>query len=235
MAIFPLIETDGIVQTNDRLRIKGSSTFISKDEAAITLVEIEPEAGNGYIDVTGSSSDDWYLDWAYSGTSRTVTVGLRVTTDGAPVVSTVDVDVVTAADDKLFSDDKGLLRLESDIMDFLPKDRSSFIFMHRKARDLILDWFNEMGYRNLDGTKITADEVLDVDEVRRWAEYQTLSLIFQDASNIVDDKHDVKSKHYDSRAVDAKRRAVVHLDLNKDGDVDINEGVNISSVDLVRR
>ena len=40
MAIFGVIESDPVVQTNDKVRLKAMRSFISKDEAEITLVEI---------------------------------------------------------------------------------------------------------------------------------------------------------------------------------------------------
>jgi hypothetical protein len=78
MAIFGVLESDPIVQVSDKIRLKADRSFVSKDEAAITLVEIEPVAGNGFIDVTGSSSSDWYLDWSYS-TDGTAVTSLRIT------------------------------------------------------------------------------------------------------------------------------------------------------------
>lgn len=234
MAIFPMIDKDAKAQVSDKIRISGVSSFVSKDEAAVTLVEIEPESGDGFIDVTGTSATDWYLDWAYAGATRTATISLRVTTDGAPVTSTSTISILTSADDKLFTADSDLLRIESDIHDMLPAGRSSFKFMHRKVRDLVLDWFNEMGFRNTDGTKISEDEVLDVDEVKKWSEYWVLGLIFEDASNTVDDKFGLKSKIYESKALEARKRAVIHLDLNKDAVVDNTEYVNVSSLSLRR-
>ena len=60
MAIFPHIELEDIVQVNDRTRLSAIKSFVSKDEAAVTLVEIEPESGSGFIDVTGAKQADWF-------------------------------------------------------------------------------------------------------------------------------------------------------------------------------
>ena len=234
MAIFGILESDPVVQVNDKIRLKAVRSFVSKDEASITLVEIEPEAGNGFIDVTGNDSDDWYLDWSYA-TDGTAVSTLRITTDGAPVTTTLNVTVVTAADDKLFSTDADLLKYETEIMDLLPDGYSSFNFMHRKAQQLILDWFNEEGYRAVGNAKITADEILDADEVRKWSEAWTLSLIYNDNSNSIDDKFKEKSNDYKSLAVDARRRSVIELDLNKDGEITDGEFIRPQSLDIIRR
>jgi len=233
MAIFGVLESDPIVQVNDKVRLKAMRSFASKDEAAVTLVEIEPIAGNGFIDVTGTSSDEWYLDWSYA-TDGIVVVSLRITTDGAPVTTTLSVSVITAADDMLFSDDADLLRYETDIMSLLPDGYSSFNYEHRKAQTVILDWINEEGYRANGNDKITKEEVLDHDEVRKWSEATVLSFIYNDNSNSIDDKFAEKSKYYDSVSVDAKRRSVLELDLNKDGTITDGEFIRPQSLGLFR-
>jgi len=233
MAIFGVLESDPIVQVNDKVRLKAMRSFVSKDEAAVTLVEIEPIAGNGFIDVTGTSSDEWYLDWSYA-TDGIVVVSLRITTDGAPVTTTLSVSVITAADDMLFSDDADLLRYETDIMSLLPDGYSSFNYEHRKAQTVILDWINEEGYRANGNDKITKEEVLDHDEVRKWSEATVLSFIYNDNSNSIDDKFAEKSKYYDSVSVDAKRRSVLELDLNKDGTITDGEFIRPQSLGLFR-
>ena len=235
MAIFGVLESDPIVQIDDKVRLKAVRSFVSKDEAVITLVEIEPEASSGFIDVTGASSVDWYLDWAYAGISRTVTVTLRITTDGGPVTSTLSVSVVTAADDRLFSTDADLLTYETEIMDLLPDGYSSFNFQHRKAQKLILDWFSEEGYHATDGTRLTAAEFLDNDEVRKWSEAWTLALIYNDNWNSVDDKFKQTSDDYKSLALDARKQADIKIDFNKDGEITPGEFIRPQSLDMFRR
>ena len=87
MAIFGVLDFDPVVQVNDKIRLKAIRSFVSKDEAAITLVEIEPVAGNGFIDVTDADPNELFLDWSYA-TDGTAVVSLRITTDGAPVTVT---------------------------------------------------------------------------------------------------------------------------------------------------
>lgn len=234
MAIFGIIESEPTVQVNDKTRIKAGQSFVSKDEAAVTLVEIEPEAGGGFVDVTGSSSDDWFLDWSYA-TDGTKAVSLRITTDGAPVTVTKDIEVVTEANDNLFSSDSALTRYENEVLDLLPDGYSSFNYMHRKVKELILDWFNEEGYRTWGGDKITDAEIVDKEEVRKWAENWVLSLIYHDNSNSVEDKFMDKHRFYDTRARDARTRSVFELDLNKDGEITDGEKVRVQSLRLNRQ
>lgn len=223
MAIFGVLDFDPVVQVDDKIRLKAVQSFVSKDEAAVTLVRIDPETTvEGFIDVTGTSSDDWFLDWSYSGTSRSLTVTLEITTDGAPVTFTKDIQVNTVADDNLFSDDDGIFTHETELKDLVPDGKSSFTYVHRKAKQLILDWFNEKGYRDSNGQKLTDAAFQDKEEVRRMSEMWTLALIYKDLSNSVDDKFDQKSALYKSRMMDATKRLMFKLDL--DGDATINDG-----------
>lgn len=238
MAIFPKMSTDRIVQVEDSLRLDATSTFISKDEAAITLVEIQPEATESFIDVTGTGSNlakNWFLDWQYSGTSRTVDITVRVTTDGAPVTFTQSLEVITASDDKLFSDDYDLTVKEEDILKWLPDGRTSFKYKHRQVQTMIVEDFNERGVVDRDNNKLTKDAFVDIEEVRQWSLNMVLSLIFKDNSNVVGDIFDQKANNYMSEALTHKHRAFYRLDLNGDGSIDNNEKSPFRTVGLVRR
>ena len=234
MAIFPKLQLDRVLQIEDGTRLDATKTFVSKDEAAITLVEIEPEAAAGFIDVTGTKSKDWFLDWQYDGVSRAVDVTVRVTTDGAPVTFTQSIELLTADDDKLFSDDYDLITKEEDILRFLPDGRTSFKYKHRQTQKEIIEDFNERGVTDLDGDKLTKDAFVDIEEVRLWALNMTLSMIFRDKSNVVGDQFDAKANDYMSEALTHKHRAYYRLDLDGDGNITNGEKSPFRTVDLVR-
>jgi hypothetical protein len=234
MAIFPVIESESIIQINDKTRIDVSKTFISKGEAAVEEVEIEPEAGAGFISVFAVDQKQWFLDWQYSGASRTVVVSARVTTDGLPVTTTKEIEVITASDDKLFSSDADLISLEPDILKRVKPGRSSFLDIHRMAQTKILEYLDEAGIRNTDNTKVTEDELLDISEVRPWSRDLTLHLIFNGFSNQVDDIFFEKSKHYKKEAENRADRVVLAFDSNKDGILDKHEGIVMRTRELIR-
>ncbi len=234
MAIFADLELEKTIQINDKTRLNATKSFISKDEATITLVEIEPEAASGFVDVTGTTSADWFLDWQYTGATRTVTATTRITTDGAPISFTNTIEVVTAADDKLFSADNDLLPLESDILRWVPDGRNSFFNVHREAQELIIAWLDEQGYVDVDKNPLTKAAIVDLEEVRKWSTNLTLKLIFQSIKNSVDDVFAEKAKTYEGQEVFHRKRAILRVDLNNDGVVDDNEAVNFKSFDLIR-
>jgi hypothetical protein len=219
--IFPQIRTEKIVQVNDRTRINCIESFVSPDEADITLVEIQPITGGDFIDVTSTL----YLDWVYTA-AENVTATVRITTDSTPVTATKTFTIISVADDLLFSDDEDILTHESDIYRFLRLGRSSFIDMHRLAQELILEDLAKRNITNWDGTKIEKTNIFDLDEVKEWSKFLTLSLIFKSTENEVNDFFMIKSNDYKKQAEMAANRATIKLDKDVDGVVD-------SSPDLV--
>ncbi len=222
MSIFGKLILEPTVQEDDKTRLNATKSFVSKDEADITLVEIEPEASAGFIDVTGTSSNDWFLDWEYS-TDGDKTVSLRLTTDGGPVVFTEDIEVVTEADDKLFSNDDDLKRHEPSVLNWIISGRNTFKDMHRRAQTLILDFFRIQGYRNQDGTNVSKDEILDILEVKEWSTYMVLKLVFEGRSNDPEDIFREKSRTYNSEMIAARESVFKVYDFNKDGDLTASE------------
>jgi len=237
MSIHPTLKLEDIVQIDDKTRLDGRNSFVTTDEAAVTLVEIEVEAAAGFVDITPTPATDnteYFYDFAYSGATRSVDVTLRITTDGAPTSTTSSIQINTATDDKLFSDDQNILPYEPELRRFYSEGKSSYLAYHRKVRDLILDWINEMGFTDTSRDKITADAFVDLDEVRKWSESWTLWLIFQDLSNSVDDKFAQKAAMYQSRTLESQNRTKLRLDLDGDGTIDKGEFLLMDSVRMVR-
>ena len=232
MALFPELKTDPVIQINDRVRLDASLSFSNAGDT-ITQVEIEAESGvSGYVDVTNADPTQWFLDWKYSGASRQIQANCRL--NGTDIFS-FDIQIFTAQDDYLFSEDKDILTIESELLKFLPQGRSSYLFQHRKARDLILDDFNIQGVSDSEGNALTKEDFVNLNEVREWAAFKTLSIIYFDLSNSVDDVFARKAEMYKNRAFKSKDRAFVRVDRNNDGSIDQNtEGVNMQTRRLVR-
>lgn len=213
--IFIQAKAEEKVQVDDMTRIDATRTFLSPDEAAITLVEIEPEASAGYVAVTS----DKYLDWAYA-TAGEKTATVRVTTDGAPTTKEITLTVVSEADDRLFSNDKDIISHEADIYRFLREGRASFLDFHRVAQKMILDDLDQRGLVDSNGNKLTALDIFDLEEVKEWSRYLALSLIFKSVQGEVDDVYSIKAQSYMNMADKQRTRTTVRLDTNQDGSVD---------------
>jgi hypothetical protein len=233
MAIFPHLELEDIVQTNDKTRLSATKTFISKDEAAVTLVEIEPESGAGFIDVTGSKQADWYLDWEYS-TGGVKTVSVRVTTDGAPVTETQTLQSLTLVQDKQFCTDQNLVSNEHDILKWVRPGRNTHKDVIRRAKAMIMKDLEEFGVLDSEGNKLTEDAIVDIEEVREWATYLALHVIYKTSSNANEDVFKAKAADYFNKAKQSRTRSFFKFDYNGDGSIDKNEWINLQAIEVYR-
>jgi hypothetical protein len=233
MSLFANIILDEVVQVNDKVRINGVKSFVSKDETALTAVEIKPSASDSFINVFGTSSDDWFLDWQYSS-SATETVSLKITNAGGSATITKTINVISEATDNLFSTDDDLMALESNIMDYLKAGKSSYKYMHRKAQTMILEWLDDNRIWDNDGNRLTKEDVVDVLEVREYSRYLTLALIFQDLSNETGDVYERKYNFYLKKVEDAKKKATLKLDLSGDGTISSGEYKDMKSIPMRR-
>lgn len=236
MAIFPHLELEQTVQVNDKTRLNGTKSFISKGEAAITLVRIKPETSGSFITVSGAglTSKDWYLDWEYS-TDGDKTVTVEITTDGAPTTESKVISVITEANDKLFSKDSDLTIHESDVLQYVPNGKNSFLYVHRRSQTLILDYLDQKGYVDTNGDRLTKSAVVDIQEVKEWSTFMTLKLIYQQLKKTPDDFFDQKMKTFESLEIAARSRAALRLDLDGDTAIDDGEYLRVDSVRALRR
>lgn len=232
--IFPVIETEAVVQVNDKTRLNASKTYASKGAVAITKVEIEPEAAAGFIDVTDVKPANWFTDWQYA-TAGSKTITLKINGDTTPVLATSTISVLTAVDDALFASDSDLIMEEPDILRWMKSGRSSFKDVHREVQTQVVDMLNRKGYRTTDGSPITKNEIVDHTQIREIAKYWALMIIFNSQSNQVGDVFSVKAGEYSSKLNTAMQRQILGLDLNKDGNIETGEGVTIHTATLLRR
>ena len=227
--IFPTLELEQTLQVDDRTRLSAEKSYITPDENAITLIEIEPEAGSGFIDVTSSR----YLDWQYS-TDGSKLVTVRVTTDGSPVTFSRTLPVLSVADDRLFSSDSELLPYEPNLLEWVREGRNSFLDVHRAAQDRILSWLDENRIWDEQGNRLTKEDITDLEEVNDWSKFMTLRLIFEGLSNAVDDIFHEKALRYMEMESKARNRAALRLDRENDGETDVIK-TDLRSMGLYRR
>lgn len=228
--IFPVLKLEDIVQVDDQTRLDASRSYKTTDEAAISLIEIEPDTGLGFIDVTSPG----YLDYQYSS-DGIKSVSLRVTTDGSPETITKTITIVSVADDKLFSSDEELTPHESDILEYVPPGRNSFLNVHRMAQDEILKWLDEKRITDTDGNRLTKDAIIDIEEVSRWSKFMVLRMIFENLSNAVDDIFSIKAAKYAALETKARNRSHLRLDRDGDGSTDDENPVDLRSFRMVRK
>jgi len=162
-------------------------------------------------------------------------ITLTVATPTESVTKDYFVEVYSPEGDALFSTDADLISEEPDIMKWLPKGRSSFMYLHRKAQKLILDWVDRKGYRDGSGDKITKFAFVDKSDVNTWSMYIALRLFFKGAQNSSDDVFKEKANEYEKHEITARDRFILTLDLNQDGKADAKIGPSFSSGRMLLR
>ena len=236
--LFPILSFDPVVSVNDMIRLDASRCLAPKGSSPISKVELEPETGSGFINITGGSpvsSKNWFLDWVYT-TAGNKTITLKVEqADSTVTIKTFTISVVTEASDFLYCSDADLIPLEPDILDYLPKGRSSYKFVHRKVQQEILDWLERSGVTRRDGSKLEKTDLNVTNDIRSLATNWSLMLIFDSLSNKTDDKFYQKFKSYASKVEFLKSRVRFFIDFDGDGSVDSSERINIRSGVLLRR
>lgn len=233
MSVLGSIITESVVQVSDSFRIDCTKSAAAKDDVAgITLVEIQPEASDAFIDVTGSSYRDWFLDWQYD-TPGSKTVTLRITADAISTF-TFDVECISFADDKLPCTDQDLFLREPELSGYMRPGKTSFRNRIRRSRDEILDWFDRRGYFDSDGNRLTKDSFIDDQELKEWCIFRTLFVLFRDFSNNPEDQFADKAKSYKGELLDVMTRVRTRFDFNNDGTQTNSENIRTSSSRLIR-
>jgi hypothetical protein len=233
MPFFPILQTENKVQVFDKLRLSGVKSFSSKGEEQILKVSIEPNTLEGFIDVTGTSEKDWYLDWAYSTPGEKVAT-IKLEGETITETSSCIVTCLSEEEDKLFSSDEDLTQHEYDILSWLPEGKSSYKYVHRAAQERILAYLDEKGFVDVYGDKFTLSSVIDTGEFNQWSKFLTLRLIFESLSNATDDIFHKKAERYYSLSIQARNRVFIRIDTNKSGTLENYEGINFSGSVLRR-
>ena len=163
-----------------------------------------------------------------SGTShqgRPVEYGIRKITlsinNGATATDGVFYQkVFSVLGDALYSTDGDLKVHEHDILKYVPVGRASFLNVHRRAQEKIVEWLDQQGFTNTSGDKYDKFHIIDVSEVKPWAIYLALEMIFREISNATDDVFHEKAEYYAKEALSARQRAIIRLDVDSDGVAD---------------
>ena len=231
MARFPILDFEDVVQVGDKQRMDADGSYHTPDEADFTLYELEPDSGDGFIDITS----DKRLDFQYA-TAGTKTASLRVTNAQGATTATFSIEVLSEADDNLFSTDQELKGFEPKILKYLPLGKASFKFYHRRSQNLIMDTIDRRGYRDNENERYTKADIVETVEVREWSACLTLMIIFEGLSNAVDDIFHDKAKRYRGHADKASNRAKLALDKDGSGSIsDAERQATFQDVVVVRR
>lgn len=226
--LFPVLKFESKVQVDDQTRLDASKSYVSQDEAALTIIEIDPD-GTGYINVTATK----YLDWQFA-VAGTTTATVRIDNGTTPVTKSYDITVVTAATDSLISNDESLSVYEPDLLSFVRPGRNSYKDVHRRVDALILDWLDSNRLWKTNGDRYVKADLIDQQDFKEWATFWALQLIFEGLSDKVDDKWAQKAGVYKALAKAACNRGTLRLDSNGSGEITSGEKFDNISKGLIR-
>ena len=151
------------------------------------------------------------------------------------VASTKTIQIVSSAADALFSTDAMLRDHEPDILRWTRAGRSSFKNMHRLAQTQIFAWLDKEGMVDVFDKKYTKAAAVLPEEFEQWSKFLTLKLIMDGISNKIDDVFFTKARFYAGREKFFRERAVLRLDIDKDGKADLGEQIDIRAMTVFRR
>lgn len=238
MAIFPVLEIEDLVQASDKTRLDARKSYVSTADTAITKIEIKPSASDSYVDVTTAG----YLDWQYTQSAPDATTGketkvvsLKVTNAGGDQTITKNLITISEAKDNLFSTDDQLRKHEFDILKYIPTGRATFKDVHRRAQSLIFAYLDTHGYTDYFNDKLDKADITDITEVSEWSAMVALRLIMEAVMTNPDDIYGQKAKKYQVLEDFYRNRAILRIDLDRDGQTIAGEGLGIRSAFVVRR
>lgn len=225
--------TEGLVQVNDKTRIDVSRSFVSGDN--ITDITITPEAGESAISVFNNDQKKWYLDWQYQ-TDGTKTITVEAT-DGVNVVSqNFTLDIISEADDNLYSNDQQIFKIEQELLKYIPPGRNSYKNLHREAQSRILNYLDRKRIWNDDGTAYTKEQLNLTGELSLWSLYETILMIYQDLFVSVGDKFVEKINEYKALRNYERDRGAIRVDKNNNQTIDTSSEIQeLKSFRLIRR
>lgn len=236
-----------LTQTKTQMDAAGVNTYtLTSDEN--DKITISSTGGFGLLPVTGDNRPNGILpvlgflvdtDSSSEQTGKRVeSLPRRLTvtcTDGAETEArTITIQVYSVEGDKLFSNDADLRLHEADILKYVPPGRNTFMDVHRRSQEKILKWLDKEGYVDAFEKKFTKAAIVDIDEVKEWSTYISLRLISEGIRTGDEDIWTSKAKSYKGYEVEARNRAVLRLDINQDGTIDLGEQVRISTGEIYR-
>jgi len=238
--LFPKITFETVLQVDEKTRLDSSLSFATEDEV-INDILIEPETGVGFISVyNAGNKSKWYLDWAYESDGfKNISVRIDAASGSKTKSYMAGINVLTEDEDALLSSDNDIIPYETDILNYLPKGKNSYIYAHRKAQERILAFLDEQRIWKSDNSRYTKQDLVDIgidiqEQFKQWSAFQTLLIIFESIQVSGGDIFQEKKQEYENLMRQARNRSSLRLDSNKDGVID-ETPYNIRSTRLIRR
>jgi len=214
--------------------------YITPNTNALALLSAEVFDGANWIaveisDETLDMSRDGYIFWDVPDKDEDAE-NYEVTINGQSAffirfaVAANQSAMTVQAANLIFADDQMLKQefFEIDNSDLLPSGQTTHIATHVSTRNRILHEFNKLGYEVSKNTassrkKLDQWDLFDIFEIRQAAAYLTLSTVFFNLSDSIEDHWWIKYKEYEKKFGEAMRLARLSVDFDDDGREDDDE------------
>ena len=136
----------------------------------------------------------------------------------------------------LFSDDNDMSQEVPALVDacFYPAGQTSHVVQHAASKNYIISRLRQLGYikYTADGLEENIDQwdILDIYEIKQASTYHTISQIYFNLSDSLDDQYWVKYKEYGDKFESALKLGQLRIDNNDDGEVDSSEKRPIKTI-----
>ena len=192
----------------------GKSLYIAVEDSYHTVTIVDPSVGTANITITPALSSP--------------------IPDNEPLYSLASLSGVNI----VYADDIDLKSEVRAINDYLAKDDTTFIPYHVAARNEIVQTLRNGGnIKNSADTSLALRrlqmnkwDILDRGEIRQAAKYLALAKIFFDSSQNIEDKSYERFRDYEGMYGASFKLFYMSLDLNDDGNTDVNENMDLNDI-----
>lgn len=204
---------DSVVRVDDLFRID-LSTSKTSDGTEFDKIELKIGVADPVsIFDPETSKLNKFIDWQFDSEGEKSIDFIFTHGDDERTVTKL-INAITADQDILLSNDEMLNKLEPDIYDLLPAGRSSFLYVHRMAREKILRELIEAEH------EVTIEMFLEIEESSYWSRYMALAFIFESNITSGSDIHVKKRDKYLGLMASAKSDSIISIDDDEDGVAD---------------
>lgn len=201
----------------------------SSPNSILPHINIAPQVGND-DSIYGNIETVTTKQIRFLPKNITIVVGDGTTTESEVVV----LNLFSVSGDHLFSNDGDLVTHDSNILNFVPDGRNSWLNEHRRSQEIIMATFRKAGIIDINAEPLTVANVVDIEEVRQWSVFMTLRRIMDNISNSNDDVFYRDARDYEQKEAEFSDIQFVRLDLDNDGRDEIGEGIHFGSARVVR-
>lgn len=198
-------------------------------------------AVSGLFDETENLNRSGFISWDRNQTSEAKTTINSQEAYWYKIDTTVTQNQISICGlNIVFSDDNDLKKEYFEIENWLPSGQASHILSHVASRDHIIQDLRRDGRFKFDFNtgkieQISAFDLLDISQVKVASTYLTLSKIFNNISDEIDDVHRQKSDYYMKLFNNAMNAFFLDLDTDDDGIQDNEERYQDNTGKVLRR